>query len=188
MRRSRRAAATCLLDNAASAKVQKYHEAYVAPDRDKTLLRAVLSTSGHIHGEFLRLLTSSPIAGQSSSSTSLQNNYPSKLFFRRAECFFHDRAATGLGCAQATAIRTHVASHTVRHLPHHLSLRAARSPPPSLPSSSRCLSQLPLVLPTSSALGLRYVVGLWPRLFGCAVAFSPLSLLQLLRVFEETKK
>ena len=44
------------MNNAASAKVQKYREDYSASDVNKAFLPALLSTSGRIHGEFLRLL------------------------------------------------------------------------------------------------------------------------------------
>jgi len=45
-----------LLNNAAEVKVRKYREAYAAPDRRLAFLPAIMSTSGRIHGEFLRLL------------------------------------------------------------------------------------------------------------------------------------
>jgi hypothetical protein len=45
-----------LLNNATEAKVRKYREAYAAPDRLLAFLLAIMSTSGRIHGEFLRLL------------------------------------------------------------------------------------------------------------------------------------
>ena len=45
-----------LLNNAARAKVQKHREGYSASDLNKAFLPALVSTSGRIHGEFLRLL------------------------------------------------------------------------------------------------------------------------------------
>ena len=36
--------------------MRKYREAYAAPDRLLAFLPAIMSTSGRIHGEFLRLL------------------------------------------------------------------------------------------------------------------------------------
>ena len=45
-----------LLNNAADVKVRRYHETYAAPDRLLAFLPAIMSTSGRIHGEFLRLL------------------------------------------------------------------------------------------------------------------------------------
>ena len=45
-----------LLNNAADVKVRRYREAYAAPDRLLAFLPAIMSTSGRIHGEFLRLL------------------------------------------------------------------------------------------------------------------------------------
>ena len=45
-----------LLNNVTRAKVQKYRDDYSASDVNKVFLSALLSTSGRIHGEFLRLL------------------------------------------------------------------------------------------------------------------------------------
>jgi len=44
------------MNNAASAKVQKYREDYSASDVNKAFLPALLSTSGCINCEFMRLL------------------------------------------------------------------------------------------------------------------------------------
>ena len=44
-----------LLNNAADVKVRRYREAYTAPDRLLAFLPSIMSTSGRIHGEFLRL-------------------------------------------------------------------------------------------------------------------------------------
>ena len=45
-----------MLHNVVNAKVRKYREAYVAPDRPMAFLPAMMSTSGRIHGVLLRLL------------------------------------------------------------------------------------------------------------------------------------
>ena len=45
-----------LLDNAARAKVQKYREAYSPLDRHMANLPAILSTSGRVNRQILRLL------------------------------------------------------------------------------------------------------------------------------------
>ena len=38
-------------------------------------------------------------------------------YLGRAEYFLHNRAAIGIACAKATALRTHVAPHTAQCLP-----------------------------------------------------------------------
>ena len=45
-----------VLSHRALEKVDKYRAGYAAQDSCRTLLPAVVSTSGRIHGEFLRLL------------------------------------------------------------------------------------------------------------------------------------
>ena len=106
-----------LLNNAANVKVRKYREAHAAPDRLLAFLPAIMSTSGRIHGEFLRLLH---ILSHHQAVTffELFGEQPTNnaFTFRRAAYFFHNRATTGLACAQATAMRTHVAPHTIRRL------------------------------------------------------------------------
>ena len=57
-----------LSNNAARAKVQKYRDDYSASHVNKAFLPALVSTSGRIRGEFLRLLYSSPTARQSTFS------------------------------------------------------------------------------------------------------------------------
>ena len=111
-----------LLNTAAEAKVRKYCEAYAAPDRLLAFLPAIMSTSGRIHGEFLCLLYILSHR-QAVKFFELFGEEPTdKAFtFRRAAYFFHNRATMGLACAQATAMRTHVAPHTIRRL---------RDPPP----------------------------------------------------------
>jgi len=111
-----------LLNNAADAKVRKYREAYAAPDRLLAFLPAIMSTSGRIHGEFLRLLHILSHR-QAVNFFELFGEEPTDnaFTFRRAAYFFHNRATIGLACAQATAMRTHVAPHTIRPL---------RAPPP----------------------------------------------------------
>ena len=91
-----------LLKNAANVKVRKYRKAYVASDRLEP--STMMSTSGRIHGEFLRLFH-------------ILSHLQTVKFFEtlveestdNAFTFFHKRATIGLACAQATAMRTHVA-------------------------------------------------------------------------------
>ena len=122
-----------LLNNAADAKVRKYREAYAAPDRFLAFLPAIMSTSGRIHGEFLRLLHILSHR-QAVNFFELFGEEPTDnaFTFRRAAYFFHNRATIGLACAQATAMRTHVAPHTIRRL------RASRAP-----GASRRLGRVP---------------------------------------------
>ena len=139
-----------LLNNAAAAKVQKYRELSAAPDRILSFLPVIMSTSGLIHREFLRLLhilshrqavkffetfREAPPREEPTDQQSINS-----FTFRRAAYFFHNRPTIGLACAQATAMRTHVAPHTIRR-PLRVALLPAcvpRSPPHSLLSSA-CL-------------------------------------------------
>ena len=111
-----------LLNNAADVKVWRYREAYAAPDRLLAFLPAIMSTSGRIHGEFLRLLHILSHR-QAVNFFELFGEEPNDnaFTFRRTAYSFHNRATIGLACAQATAMRTHVAPHTIRRL---------RAPPP----------------------------------------------------------
>jgi len=68
-----------LLNNTASANVQKDRETYPTPNRHIAFFLAMLFTSGRIHGEFLRLITESPTGRQSNSLTPLGNSHPPKL-------------------------------------------------------------------------------------------------------------
>ena len=111
-----------LLHHAANAKVQKYREDYSTSDVNKAFIPAILSTSGRIHGEFLRLLYILAHRQTVNFFDTLGEEPSNEAFtWRRAEYFFHNRAAIGIACAQATALRTHVAPHTARRLPLPLS-------------------------------------------------------------------
>ena len=83
-----------LLNNAADVKVRKYREAYVALDRLLAFLPAIMSTSGRILGEFLRLLhilsyrqmvNFFELFGEEPTDTAFA--------FRRAAYFFHSQAS-----------------------------------------------------------------------------------------------
>ena len=135
-----------LLHNAANAQVQKFPEDYSASDDNKAFIPAILSTSGRIHGEFLRLRYILAHR-QTANFFDTLGEVPSNAAFtwRRAEYVFHNRAAIGIACAQATALRTHVAPHTARRLP--LEARACScshwwggTPPPS-PVSAKVKKQ-----------------------------------------------
>ena len=106
-----------LLNNAANAKVRKYREAYAAPDRLLAFLPAIMPTSGRIHGEFLHLLHILSHR-QAVKFFELFGEEPADnaFTFRLSAYFFHNRATIGLACAQANAMRTRVALHTIRRL------------------------------------------------------------------------
>ena len=74
-----------------------------------------MSTSGRIHGEFLRFLYI--LAHRRTKHWFKQLGYePSEeaLKFRRGQYFWHTRAAIGQAAARAVAQRVHVAEHTLR--------------------------------------------------------------------------
>ena len=79
-------------------------------------LPCVISTSGRLHGEFLRLLY---IIAHRRTTRWFQrhsNDEPSEdaFKFRRGQYFWHTRAAIGQAAARAVAQRVHVAEHTLR--------------------------------------------------------------------------
>ena len=100
-----------VLSHRALEKVDKYRAGYAAQDSCRALLPAFVSTSGRIHGEFLRLLC-------------LLADNKTKLHFRaldeaidvdsEAYCwrrngfFWRMRASLGLACAQATTLCSQV--------------------------------------------------------------------------------
>ena len=125
-----------LLNNAADVKVRKYCEAYAAPNRLLAFLPTIMSTSGRIHGDFLRLLHILSHR-QAVNFFEIFGEEPTDnaFTFRRAAYFFHNRATIGLACAQATAMRMHVAPHTARRPlcappPHAYDLLLLLSAPP----------------------------------------------------------
>ena len=73
------------MNNAASAKVQKYREDNSASDVNKAFLPALLSTSGRIHGEFLRLLY---ILAHCQVLRAIGEPFNEAFTWRRAEYFF----------------------------------------------------------------------------------------------------
>ena len=74
---------------------------------------------------------------------------PMAFTWRRAEYFFHNRAAIGIACAQATALRTHVAPHAARRLRAHFPSRV----PCMTPSSSLFITVSKLLPPLLVDLG-----------------------------------
>jgi len=98
-------------------KVHRYRAAYAAqPGIAYAFLPCVMSTSGRIHGEFLRLLYILAHRRTVRWFAQFGDDHPSdEVFkFRRGQSFWHTRAAIGHAAAHAVAQRTHVAEHTLR--------------------------------------------------------------------------
>jgi hypothetical protein len=97
------------LDAAVKAKLDNYQHDY--NERNVFFLPAVMTTSGRISGEFLRLLYI------------LSNRQADNYFSRMGLLDPYNRAAIGLACAQATAMRIDIAPHkrplkkNPRHVP-----------------------------------------------------------------------
>ena len=103
-----------ILENTARTKVARYRAGYA--EIRHAFLPCVISTSGRLHGEFLRLLY---IIAHRRTTRWFQrhsNDEPSEdaFKFRRGQYFWHTRAAIGQAAARAVAQRVHVAEHTLR--------------------------------------------------------------------------
>jgi hypothetical protein len=110
------------IDAAIKAKLESYQHDY--NERNFFFLTSVMTTSWRISGDFLRLLYI--------LSDRQANNYfariglldPSTKAFkqRRGTYFYYNRAAIGLACAQATAMRIDIAPHKrlLRKPPQHV--------------------------------------------------------------------
>ena len=111
------------LDLRAAKKVDKYREGYMAVDHRRAFVPAIVSTSGRIHSELLRVLY---ILADTRTTKFFRDigdtDFSDDAFkWRRGEFFWHIRANIGLACAQAAAMRTQVAGLSVR--------KPARAPP-----------------------------------------------------------
>ena len=76
-------------------------------------LPAVMTTSGRISGDFLRLLyiLSHRQAEKFFARLGILDPSPEAFKQRRGNYFYHNRSAIGLACAQATAMRIDIARH-----------------------------------------------------------------------------
>ena len=95
----------------ARAKVDKYREGYAAHGLRHAFLPAIVSTSGRIHGELLRLLFNLADMKTSNSLAALGEaiDVESEVYCRRRSGnFWRMRAALGLACAQAATLGTQV--------------------------------------------------------------------------------
>ena len=102
------------LSQRAQQKVDKYRGGYEAQGVRHAFLPAVVSTSGRIHGELLRLLF---ILADRKTTLSFQAlreavDVDSEVYcWRRSEFVWRMRASLGLACAQAATLCTQVVGH-----------------------------------------------------------------------------
>ena len=110
--------------------VRRYRDAYATrPGVTYAFLPCVMSTSGRIHGEFLRFLYI--LANRRTKRWFERLGYePSDeaFKFRRGQYFWHTGAAIGHAKELAVARRTRVAEHTLRR--NRAGLPPGRPPPP----------------------------------------------------------
>ena len=101
-----------MLSQRAQAKVDKYREGYAAPGLRHAFLPAVVSTSGRIHGELLRLpfILADKKTTRSFEALGEAFDVDSEVYcWRRSGIFWRMRASLGLACAQAATLCTQVA-------------------------------------------------------------------------------
>ena len=115
--------------------MDRYRAEYAA--LQYAFLPCVISTSGRLHGEFLRLLYIIAHRRTVNWFRRHSNDEPSEeaFKFRRGQYFGHTRAMIGQAAARAVAQRVQVAEHTLRRhrvLPH---TRDDLAFPATLPSS-----------------------------------------------------
>ncbi len=100
-----------VLSHRAQEKVDKYRAGYAAQDSRRAFLPAVVSTSGRIHGEFLRLLYLLADNKTQLHFRALDEaiDVDSEAYcWRRSGFFWRMRASLGLACAQATTLSSQV--------------------------------------------------------------------------------
>jgi hypothetical protein len=111
------------IDAAVKAKLDNYQHDY--SERNFLFLPAVMTTSGRISGDFLRLLYIQAHRQAANFFTRMGIPDPSSKAYkqRRGTYFYYNRAAIGLACAKATAMRTSphtnaLAKKQTRHVPN----------------------------------------------------------------------
>ena len=113
-----------ILESAAADKIRNYRDAY-AVNRQVAFLPACMTTSGRIHGEFLRLLFF--LSNKQADDYFAALGYEARkeeFCHRRGVFFYRNRCTIGLACAQAIALRG--APTTARR---HVSAPRRRPPP-----------------------------------------------------------
>jgi hypothetical protein len=94
-----------LLDSAAADKIHHYRAPY-RQNRHVAFLPACMTTSGRIHGEFLRLLYFISNKQAVDYFEALGYDAHKEEFCHRRGVFFHNNRCTlGMACAQAVAMR-----------------------------------------------------------------------------------
>jgi hypothetical protein len=106
------------LNLGARKKVVKYRDGYLAPNHRRAFLPSVVSTSGCIHRELLRVLyILANIRTTQFFSDIGDKDYSHEAFrWRWGEFFWHMRAKLGLACAQAATMRSQVVGQFLRGL------------------------------------------------------------------------
>jgi len=124
-----------ILERTARTKVDRYRAGYAA--LKYAFLPCVISTSGRLHGEFLRLLYIITHRRTVNWFTRHSNDEPSEeaFKFRRRQYFWHTRAMIGQAAARAVAQRVQVAEHTLRRHRVHPHTQDDLAFPATLPSS-----------------------------------------------------
>jgi hypothetical protein len=115
--------------------VDRYRAGYAA--LNYAFLPCVISTSGRLRGEFLRLLYIIAHRRTSNWFRRHSNDGPSEeaFKFRRGQYFWHTRAIIGQAAARAVAQRVQVAEHTLRCHRVHPSMQDDLAFPATIPSS-----------------------------------------------------
>ena len=100
-----------VLSHRAQEKIDKYRAGYAALDMRRAFLPAVVSTSGRIHGDLLRLLY---LLADNKTKRHYRDRHEvidddSEAYcWRRSGFFWRMRASLGLACAQATTLASQV--------------------------------------------------------------------------------
>jgi hypothetical protein len=94
-----------ILESAAADKIRNYRDPYQS-NRQVAFLPACMSTSGRIHGEFLRLIFFLSNKQADDYFAALGYQAHKEEFCHRRGVFFHrNRCTIGMACAQAAALR-----------------------------------------------------------------------------------
>ena len=100
-----------VLSQRAQEKINKYRAGYAALDVRRAFLPAVVSTSGRIHGDLLRLLY---LLADNKTKRHFRDRHEAidddseAYCWRRSGFFWRMRASLGLACAQATTLAAQV--------------------------------------------------------------------------------
>jgi gamma-glutamylcyclotransferase (GGCT)/AIG2-like uncharacterized protein YtfP len=100
-----------VLSHRAQEKINKYRAGYAALDVRRAFLPAVVSTSGRIHGDLLRLLY---LLADNKTKRHFRDRHEAidddseAYCWRRSGFFWRMRASFGLACAQATTLAAQV--------------------------------------------------------------------------------